>query len=102
MVKYDAEVIVTFAESLYRQASSIVRTYTVVAVLAGLFVGGVVGHVVTDTGGWLAGAVVGALLFGFAGFRLGQQRAFVLRLQAQVALCQVQIEANTRGAASRV
>jgi hypothetical protein len=39
---------------------------------------------------------VGALLVGVTAFRMGQEKAFALRLQAQTALCQLQIEANTR------
>ena len=37
-------------------------------------------------------AVVGALL----GYAVGSERAFALRLMAQTALCQLQIERNTR------
>ena len=48
-------------------------------------------------GGALIGGSIGALVLGLIAFSLGQQKAFALRLQAQVALCQVQIEANTRG-----
>jgi len=36
------------------------------------------------------------VLFGWVGWEIGQRWAFHLRLQAQQALCQVQIEANTR------
>lgn len=32
------------------------------------------------------------------GFLIGQERAFRLKLQAQIALCQVRIEENTRKA----
>ena len=96
MVKYDPQVIVTFADSLYRHAASVVLTYTVVGALIGLASGGAVGIAVLDGGGRI-GAAVGALLLGAIAFKLGQQKAFALRLQAQIALCQVQIEANTGG-----
>lgn len=39
---------------------------------------------------------VGLVLFGLLGWALGRERAFVLKLQAQTALCQTQIELNTR------
>lgn len=96
MAKYDAQVIVTFADDLYRQAGSIAATYAVLGVLIGLVLGAVVGNSVVPDGGALIGAALGALLLGALAFKIGQQRAFALRLQAQVALCQVQIEANTR------
>jgi hypothetical protein len=72
-------------------------TYAVLGVLVGLMVGGVVVSGIEIDGSGLIGAALGALLLGALGFKVGQQKAFALRLQAQVALCQVQIEANTRG-----
>jgi hypothetical protein len=94
MVSYDGKVIVAFAEQLYKQAASVVATYTVVGILAGLglgyFLSGALGiHPILEP--VLAAAIVGAVAY-----VVGQQRAFALRLQAQVALCQIQIEANTR------
>ena len=46
-----------------------------------------------------AGQIVGlcTLVLGFiAGYMIGTARAFMLRVQAQMALCQKQIEENTR------
>lgn len=40
-------------------------------------------------------ALIGLLVGAGIGFALGQERAFKLKLEAQVALCQVQIEKNT-------
>ncbi|MGC3999795.1 MAG: hypothetical protein QM767_21060 [Anaeromyxobacter sp.] len=40
----------------------------------------------------LLGSLVGLLIY-----KLAQERAFMLRLNAQLALCQRQIELNTRG-----
>ncbi len=88
MTEYDARIIYKFADALYRQARSIIFTYTFI----GLLLGGVGGFV-------MAGeivAIVGALIVGFLGYAIGQQRAFQLKLQAQIALCQVRIEENTR------
>jgi hypothetical protein len=48
---------------------------------------------------WIGG--IGAILGGAMGYAIGTEKAFTLRLQAQVALCQVQIEANTRAQAAR-
>jgi hypothetical protein len=44
-----------------------------------------------DLAAWIVGTAIVAVAF-----LLGQERAFHLRLQAQLALCQVQIEENTR------
>lgn len=98
MVKYDAQVIVKFAEDLYRQAGSIAATYAVLGALVGFGIGAaVLGSAIRD-GGALIGGALGAVLLGALAFKVGQQKAFAVRLQAQVALCQVQTEANTRGA----
>jgi hypothetical protein len=43
-----------------------------------------------------AAAAAGVIALGVIGLMIGQARAFALRLQAQVALCQVEIERNTR------
>lgn len=94
---YDSGVIEQFADKLYSRATAIVVLY----VLLGLLFGAVSGYAGyqyfrIELAGWIAGAVVVVIAF-----FLGQQRAFQLRLQAQIALCQVQIEKNTRGLSSR-
>jgi len=88
MIEYDARIIYQFADALYRQARSIVLTYT----LIGFLLGGVGGFVVAAE----FAAIAGALILGLLGYVVGQQRAFQLKLQAQIALCQVRIEENTR------
>ncbi len=99
MTKYDESVIVEFADSLYEQAESIVRLYTAVGVLVGAGIGAAIGGMLLSGSGF-GPAVIGAIVVGGAAFQTGRQKAFALRLQAQVALCQVQIEANTRPASS--
>ncbi|HEU4887372.1 MAG TPA: hypothetical protein VFV49_05755 [Thermoanaerobaculia bacterium] len=93
MTKYDPSVIVEFADYLYAQAASVVLGYTVVGILAGGGIGAVIG---TMLGEGVIPIVIGAAIVGVIAAQLGRQKAFALRLQAQVALCQVQIEANTR------
>ena len=85
---YDAQVIVQFAEKLYSKASSIIVTYTFVGVIIGAF------------GGFsllpsLTGLAVGAIVIGLLALKVGIDKSFQLKLQAQMALCQVQIESNT-------
>jgi hypothetical protein len=82
MVKYDSSLIYQFAASLYKQV--------------GVVIGLVGGYLVTDGRGGTV-TVVGGLLLGAIGWWIGTQKAFALKLQAQIALCQVQIEENTRG-----
>ena len=87
MVQYDAQVIQEFADSLYSRADAIIAGYAVVGGVLGLLAGAVMG------GGAMliiVGAVGGAI-----GYATGVQKAFLLKLQAQQALCQAQIERNT-------
>lgn len=88
MIKYDSAIIHQFADGLYKLANTIVVAYTVIALLVGVVLGNVLNGFMTLVGGLLLGAI---------GWGLGTQKAFVLKLQAQVALCQAQIEENTRG-----
>jgi len=88
MVSYDPSVINTFAQKLYDRASTI----TVAYIAIGIAVGAGIGKFSFDT----VGMVVVAVFAGVIGYFIGSQRAFLLRLQAQTALCQVQIEYNTQ------
>jgi hypothetical protein len=87
MATYQPRVIEEFADQLYTQAARIIALYTAVGVL----IGGGIGYSVAGGGS----ALLGAIVLGGLGFALGQQRAFLLKLQAQTALCQLQIERNT-------
>jgi hypothetical protein len=94
MVNYEAAVIQKFAEMLYSRARSIVVVYTVLGIIVGA-VGA--GALVRGLG---IASVVGAALCGILGYFVGQGRAFTLRLTAQQALCQIEIEKNTRGSSA--
>jgi hypothetical protein len=93
-MNYDPQVIETMAARLYSQASRLV--------LFGLLLGAVVGGLGGFVGAlWLGMeplllAGVGALLGGAIGAAAMEQPALALKFQAQIALCQVQIEKNTR------
>ncbi len=95
-VEFDAEIIKTFATRLYIKAQQLVRTAVVAGVFVGLMLGGAAGAAVEHGA---LGAVFGAAVVGALGYFAAQTWAFNLKLQAQIALCQVQIEANTRAAA---
>lgn len=93
-MEYDAKIIEEFAIRLYKRASSIILQYSVMGALLGALVGAVAGRAMGDYAG--TGALVGAIVVAFIGYVAGQEKAFQLKLQAQVALVQVQIERNTK------
>ena len=88
MVAYNPEVIQEFADKLYSRADAIVIGWTAIGALGGFVLGSLMG----------GGGIRLFMLFagGAIGYAIGLQRAFLLKLQAQEALCQVQIERNTR------
>jgi len=87
-MEYDSEVIVEFASKLYSKASSIVITYT----FFGAILGGIAGFSALQNSTF---AIAGAILVGLVGLKMGIDKAFQLKLQAQMALCQVKIQSNT-------
>jgi hypothetical protein len=104
---YDPRIIESFAERLYEKAAAFVAG----SIVAGAALGAAFGAVpLTSLGAsWpipssfgfatmLVGAVAGAVL----GYRVGDARSFSYKLQAQSALCQLQIERNSAAAAERV
>jgi hypothetical protein len=103
---YDPGVIEQFAERLYDKAAG----FVIASVVAGGALGAGFGAVpLTSLGStWpvpssfgfatmLVGAVCGAVM----GYFIGDARSFAYKLQAQSALCQLQIERNTTAAAER-
>ena len=90
MIAYDPSVIRSFAQQLYDRAATIVLVNAGI----GLVIGGLVGKLALGNGGMVVLGLAGAA----AGYFLGSQKAFLLKLQAQISLCQVQIEENTRRA----
>jgi hypothetical protein len=93
MPKYDSALIYTFAGRLYSRAESAIVTATLIGAVIGAVMG-YAGGAVSGNGGTFA--LVAAVIMGAIGYSIGSERAFQLKLQAQVALCQVQIEENTR------
>lgn len=96
-VQYDSNIIREHAVALYSRAARIVFMTGLLGCVFGAIAGSVLG---ASSGGSPAFfMVLGALLGTLVGVSMGRGRAFVLQLQAQTALCQVAIEANTRRAA---
>ncbi len=97
VITYDAEIILKFASRLYSRAASIVYTYTLFGAILGALFGGIFFNITKLNRDFapLFGILGGAILFGLIGFSIARERAFKLKLEAQNALCQVQIEKNT-------
>ena len=85
--EYDPRIIGKFADMLYRRADFIVFVWTAI----GAVVGAILLRMFAQSG-----LLVGLLIGGLLGYLEGQARSFLLRLQAQLALCSVHIEINTR------
>ena len=96
-MKYDEAVIARFARQLYRRARTVEIGYTLLGALA-------CGAAVAFVARAVEGDVVTATLVatgagGLVGWLMAQASAFALRAHAQTALCQVQVERNTRSTA---
>lgn len=87
-VIYDPAVIQEFADRLYAKANGIIRSYIIMGVILLCFGGLATGEVVLGA--------IGAVIGGVVGYSMGKEKAFSHKLQAQTALCQVQIEKNSR------
>ncbi len=96
-MRYDSTVIEQFASKLYSKAKSIVVIWALFGFFIGLSGAGIFAAYITQknqepTGFIAIGPILGLLL----GYVIGAEKAFELKLKAQMALCQVQIEKNTR------
>ncbi len=99
MVRYDASIIQTMADKLYAQARFIEIVWALIGLVLLGGVGAAAGAAVDDSMTMIAGGI-GAVLGAIGGFNHGRAKAFTLRLTAQTALCQVQIEKNTASVSS--
>ena len=98
-VTYDGAIIQTFVERLYWRANNAVATYTLLGVGIGLSVGYILAGLLGEVArGRMPYEALCILLFGGIAYSVGRERAFALRAQAQIALCQIRIEENTRSA----
>jgi hypothetical protein len=117
MATYEPQFLEEFADRLYKQAAEIISQAVVGGIVGGFLVGALfgagVGIVLTalnrtpapsgdipsivSSGGVIAGCLF-AIVGGVIGYFTGKEKSFELRLKAQQALCQLQIEKNTRTA----
>jgi len=93
--EYDPQVIKEFSRRMYAQTKSIVLYHLFLGILMGLISFSVISNLLTGDLDFLIVAL-GVMIGGVMGFGAGQSRSFELKLQAQNALCQAQIEENTR------
>ena len=96
MAEYDPTFVKEFASSLYKQAKTVVPGHFFIGVFLGMFIFGSISSVLLNTINFLI-VSLGVLVGGVLGLGSGKYKASELRLQAQLALCQIKIEENTRG-----
>ena len=102
-VDYDPQVIEQFAASLYRKAIAAQKGSIVVGAVFGALIGSIPLTSLRVWAGWpvphafgYATLLVGGLVGGLIGYVIGDARSFGYKLQAQAALCQVEIQRNTQ------
>ena len=86
-----------YAAHLLKRASSVVVSFTVVGVVAGAALGsapGFLSHSLIPAGTKYFAVLLGAIAGGFLARSIGDRRALGLRLQAQMALRQLQLESR--------
>jgi hypothetical protein len=95
MVEYDQNVIEEFATRLYSQAKATTMRHFFIGLCAGIVVFSAICNALNI--GFDAIIIgIGTLICSIMGYGSGQNKAFEQKLQAQIALCQAKIEANTK------
>jgi hypothetical protein len=95
MTDLNEGIVELYAEHLLKKASSAVLTLAVGGAIAGAATGAVPGllsHSLISPGANYFAVLLGAIAGGFLGRSIGEKRAVGLRLQAQMALHQLQVE----------
>ena len=97
MADLDVTIIERYADHLYRRAAARVTLATCAGALLGSVLGGLPrfvssSHSLIPNHLTYATLLIGAAAGGFLGYRFGESRAYGLRLQAQLALHQLQVE----------
>jgi hypothetical protein len=97
MTDLNEGIIELYAEHLLKKASSVLVSFAVGGTVGGALIGAVPGllsHSVISPGTNYFAVLLGAIAGGFLGRSIGDKRAVGLRLQAQMALHQLQIESR--------
>lgn len=98
--QYDPSVIVKQADLLYSQANTIAITYCIAGLILGPIVAALAAAQIAGSGELKIAAFVGAIIGAIGGLAIGQSRGQALRFEAQIGLCHLQTEFNTRHAAA--
>lgn len=96
MNTYDPQVIQRYADRLYARTTGVIVVSTVLGVIVGAAADPFIQQALpvalsTQWPQWAS-----PLALGIIGFLQGTEKAAALKIQAQTALCQMQIELNTR------
>ena len=94
-VQFDSTVIREAADALYRRAQRLVLRYTIFGFVIGGF-GGAVAGLGSNFSYWPLSALFCGAFGAYMGSSMAQGKSFQLKLEAQTALCQAQIEHNIR------
>lgn len=92
MIQYNETILQQTADQLYARADNLVRNYTAAGALAGV----ALASIVILFGDWRPYALLFAIIGSAYGRFQANKFAYELRFQAQMLLCQLQIERNTR------
>ena len=101
MAQYDEQILQQFADRVYRKAARVTLTYLVVGALLGALIGLTPVFIWSWKGTPASQPSIGGseleciVLFGLIFASVGESKRFAWKLQAQVTLCQMQIERNT-------
>ena len=96
MPDYHPEIIRSFANRLYARAPLVVLASTILGVLIGLVGAPFILQSLPPSWAVRCPEWVVVALLGLIGLGQGMERAFLMKLNAQQALCQLEIERNTR------
>jgi len=94
-IVYEPEYIKDYANTLYQQAKYVIPLHFFIGIFLGFFVFNAISIMLMDMLDFLIPSI-GVLVGGVMGLQVGRNRASQLKLQAQLALCQLNIEENTR------
>ena len=95
MVEYDPQVIQDYADGLYKQSKSITTCYFFIGIFAAIIIFSKISEILMGEFDFLIVAI-GVFIGGVMGLFAGKNRSMEMQLEAQQALCQVQIQKNTK------
>lgn len=98
-VKYNPEIILQFANKLYQEADSIIFRSVIAWSLGGVLPA-IITYYFANRSRIASLLLILVIPMVLIGYRLGKEKGTELRLKAQMALCQVEIEKNSRGRAN--